>query len=68
MREVSWSWHTGTLEPKQKCSHCQQPLRERLDGLVTWTDKNVYHLDCLLDRLAAYHQPAPHWGPYGGEG
>lgn len=53
---MSWSWHTEPLDHKQKCMHCQQLLR--IGGLVArWTDSELYHVGCLLDRLAAYHKP-----------
>ena len=67
-----WAWYTAPItDYKMKCAHCQQMLR--LGGsVVRWTDMDLYHIGCLLDRLAAYHTPAKpvgdavsvgHWGP-----
>ena len=69
--QMSWKWNTDPLSWKDKCSVCQQPLRVQGDGgIVTWTDRNHYHVWCILDQLAsgrslpqvALADSASHWG------
>ena len=51
---MSWSWHTGTTRWKDRCVHCSKSLREDYAaGIVKWTDGQLYHVACLLDKKAA---------------
>lgn len=67
-----WSWYVGSLRYDDKCTHCVSPLRGRSGEVVEWCDKNRYHTDCLLEKLAAeYKEPAAvsaeslTWGKWG---
>ena len=69
---MSWRWNTDPLSWKDKCSVYREPLRVQGDGgIVVWTDRQHYHVWCLLDRLAygssspqrATADSASHWGP-----
>ena len=67
---MSWKWSTDPLSWGDKCAMCRVALRTDMDGgIVIWTDGRLYHVWCLLDRLALEHSPqaaamkrAKHWG------
>lgn len=49
---MTWSWHTGVLEPGARCAAaaCAQPLRGH--QVVNWVDSRRYHTGCLLTQIA----------------
>ena len=69
---MSWRWNTAPLGWEDRCCGCLQSLRLQADGgIVVWTDRNRYHVSCLLDTLAREEPPpvpiasaasVSHWG------
>lgn len=57
---VVWSWYTGPLTYKDRCTLCQEPLHK--EAVVDWASSR-YHIGCLLNWLAQFQTPN-----YGGGG
>jgi hypothetical protein len=55
---MSWSWFTGPLTYKDRCTLCGEPLQKEA-AVVLWTDGYRYHVGCLLNLVSQYRD---HYG------
>lgn len=49
---TGWSWELAEMRFSDRCKGCQQSLANVAE-VVRWTDKDLWHVGCLLNKLAA---------------